>query len=97
MCRRWMPDTFALYDWDANFNTVLYIVFVDDTNHYKTKKEIIVKMADHEKIKLLDNYQLYQILNNNSIDDASKNRIRIEFESRKIVKEEMNQIKRRYE
>ncbi len=49
------------------------------------------------KVKLLNNYQLYQLVNNNLLDEETRNKARQELAFRNISTLERKQLERRYQ
>ncbi len=54
-------------------------------------------MSDPDKIKLLDNYQLYQLIQSNSIDRGTLSTLRKEFNSRSLSNSEKSRIENKYQ
>jgi len=54
-------------------------------------------MQNSNKIKLLDNYQLYQLIQSDSIDNITLTEIKTEFDSRNLSADEKLRIKKKYE
>lgn len=52
---------------------------------------------DKEKAKILDNYQLYLLINSNLSDNSLLNILKKEFDSRNIDKAELARIKTKFE
>jgi len=50
-----------------------------------------------DKIKLLDNYQLFQLIQNESIDEITLSKLKTEYNSRNITKDEKLRIKQKYD
>jgi len=54
-------------------------------------------MFDSNKIKQLDNYQLYQLIQNEALDKTTLSELRTEFNSRGISENEILRLKQKYE
>lgn len=52
---------------------------------------------DYDKVKVLDNYQIYQLIQNESIDKELVAVLQKEFDSRFINNIELNRLKAKYE
>lgn len=50
-----------------------------------------------DKIKLLDNYQLFQLIENDSIDEITLSKLKAEFNSRNITEDEKLRFKQKYD
>lgn len=50
-----------------------------------------------DKVKLLSNYQLFQLLQNNSLDQETLTRIHYEFRARNISTLELKELQKRHE
>lgn len=54
-------------------------------------------MWNSNKIKLLDNYQIYQLINNGKIDIETKNELKREFISRNLSEIEKERLSQKYQ
>ncbi len=54
-------------------------------------------MRDLDKIKLLDNYQLYQLIQNDKIDEDVHTNLKTEFNARNLPESEKIRIQKKYQ
>lgn len=53
-------------------------------------------MWKSDKIKLLDNYQLYQLIQNNSIDSNTRTKLKTELKTRNLSENEKIRLQNKY-
>ena len=54
-------------------------------------------MTESNKIKLLDNYQLHQLIENQSIDKSTLEKLKTEFNARNLSENEKNRLRNKYQ